>query len=171
MRERDLPEQDARLLTADRHLADLFENACRIYPQPRKIFNLISGPFLRLLHERDLTPADSPVRAEALAELARIVDEGLISAKIAGDIFPDLCDGQAMPDAVVRGRGLAQVSDADAIERTVAAVLAENPAEVAAYRGGKTKLMGFFVGKVMRAMRGQANPAVLGEILARKLGE
>lgn len=169
MRDWDLPEQDARTLTADRHLADLFENACRHCQQPRKILNLICGPLLRLLNERNLTPAAAPMRAEALADLARIVDSGLISAKIAGDIFPELCDSPAMPEAFVRERGLAQVSDADAIEQAVSEVLAANSAEVAAYRGGKTRLLSFFVGQVMRTMRGKANPALLNEILSRRL--
>ena len=171
MRDWALPEQDVRILTADRHLADLFENACRCYQEPRKILNLICGPFLRRLNERNLAPAEAPMRAEALADLARIVDNGLISAKIAGDIFPELFDSQAMPEAFVRERGLAQVSDVGAIEQAVAEVLAENPTEVAAYRGGKTKLMSFFVGQVMRTMRGKANPSLLNEILSRQLGE
>ncbi len=165
----DLPEQDVRLLTSDRHLADIFEQACALYNQPRKILNLITGPLLRELNERNLPPSRCAMTVEALAELARIVDNGLISAKIASDVFSDLFESGAMPEALVRERGLVQVSDTGAIEQAVDAVLAENPAEVEAYRGGKTKLMGFFVGQVMRTMRGKANPAVLNEILGKKL--
>ena len=97
------------------------------------------------------------------------MDQGLISAKIAADIFPELMDGETMPEALVRERGLVQVSDGDAIEAAVTKVLAANPSEVEAYRGGKTKLISFFVGQGMREMRGKANPTVVNETLARHL--
>ena len=167
----ELPEQDARLLTSDRALADMFETACGSYGQPRKILNLMTGPLLRALNERNLTPAECSMKAEALAELARIVDEGVISAKIASDVFGELFESGAMPEAFVRERGLVQVSDTGAIEQAVAEALAASPKEVEAYKGGKTKLMGFFVGQVMRTMKGKANPAVLNEILEKKLAE
>lgn len=164
-----LPVPDAELLAADPHLARLFEGAARLYPEARKIANLMQGPLLRELNQRGLAPANLLLRPEALAELARIVDQGLISAKIAADIFPELMDGETMPEALVRERGLVQVSDGDAIEAAVTKVLAANPSEVEAYRGGKTKLISFFVGQVMREMRGKANPAVVNETLARHL--
>lgn len=163
-----LPAPDAELLAADRHLADLFEAAARLYPEPRKIANLIQGPLLRELNQRDLDAASAGIRPEALAELAKIIDSGLISAKIGADIFPDLMDG-AMPEALVRERGLVQVSDTGAIEAVVAGVLAAHPAEVEAFRGGKDRLISFFVGQVMREMRGKANPAMVNEVLARQL--
>ena len=169
MEAHELPEQDARLLTSDRHLADIFEKACALYAQPRKILNLITGPLLRELNERGQSPAQCVMQPEALAELARIVDSNLISAKIAGDVFSELYASGAAPEAFVRERGLVQVSDTGAIEQAVDEVLAENPGEVEAYKGGKTKLMSFFVGQVMRKMRGKANPAVLNEILDKKL--
>lgn len=164
-----LPGPDAELLAADPHLARLFEDAARLYPEARTIANLMQGPLLRELNQRGLAPADLALRPEALAELARIVNEGLISAKIAADIVPHLMDTEAMPEALVRERGLVQVSDGGAIEAAVDKVLAANPAEVEAYRGGKTKLMSFFVGQVMREMRGKANPAVANETLVRRL--
>lgn len=164
-----LPAADAELLAADPHLARLFEEAATLYPQARKIANLIQGPLLRELNQRGLSPADLTLRPQALAELARIVDEGLVSAKIAADIFPELMDSGAMPETLVRERGMVQVSDGGAIEAAVARVLAANPAEVDAYKGGKTRLISFFVGQVMREMRGKANPAVVNETLTRHL--
>ena len=99
-----------------------------------------------------------------------IRDSGTISAKIAADIFPDLMQGGVMPAALVKERGLVQVSDTGAIDAAVQKVIDAHPAEVEAYRGGKTKLISFFVGQVMREMRGKANPAMVNEALARLLG-
>lgn len=164
-----LPEQDADILIADRALADFFEAAVAAYPEPRKIANLMTGPLLRELNQ-GASLAGASFRPEALAELARIVDGGLVSAKIANDVFADLFASGAMPEAYVREKGLVQVSDASAIEAAVAGVLAENPVEVEAYKGGKTKLAGFFVGQVMRRMKGKANPAVVNDALKRQLG-
>lgn len=109
------------------------------------------------------------MKPQALAELVRIVDQGLISAKIANEIFGELFESGAMPEAFVKERGLAQISDSSALEAAVDAVIAANPEEVAAYRDGKTKLIGFFVGQVMRATKGKANPALVNELLNKKL--
>lgn len=167
-REWKLSDQDAETLVADRRLADFFEAAVAAYPQPRKIANLMTGPLLRELNQgADL----AAFRPEALAELARLVDTGVISAKIANDIFGELFASGAMPEAYVREKGLVQVSDTAAIEAAVDAALAENPAEVEAYRGGKTKLAAFFVGQVMRRMKGKANPALVNEALKKRLDE
>ena len=165
----NIPEQDAETLTGDRAMAEFFEAAVAIYPEPRKLSNFMIGPMLRELNQSGKSLAESAMRPEILAELAKIVDNGLISAKIAQDIFGELFANGFMPEAYVREKGLVQVSDSSAIDAVVAEVLAENPAEVEAYRGGKTKLMGFFVGQVMRKMKGKANPALVNEALGRLL--
>ncbi len=170
MKEWKLPEADAVLLAADPHLAALFENAVSLYPESRKIANLMLGPLLRQINEQGLDSAGLKLSPEALAELARIIDSGLISAKIGTEIFPELMRGGVMPEDYVKTHGLGQVSDSGAIEAAVRKVVEANPAEAEAYRGGKTKLISFFVGQVMREMRGKANPAVVNEILARLLG-
>ena len=170
MKEWKLPEADAVLLAADPHLAALFENAVCLYPESRKIANLMLGPLLRQINEQGLDSAGLKLSPEALAELARIIDSGLISAKIGAEIFPELMRGGVMPEDYVKTHGLGQVSDSGAIEAAVRKVVEANPAEAEAYRGGKTKLISFFVGQVMREMRGKANPAVVNEILARLLG-
>ena len=165
----NIPEQDAETLTGDRSMAEFFEAAVAIYPEPRKLSNLMIGPLLRELNQSGKPLAESAMRPEILAELAKIVDNGLISAKIAQDIFGDLFANGFMPEAYVREKGLVQVSDSSAIDAVVAEVLAENPAEVEAYKGGKTKLLGFFVGQVMRKMKGKANPALVNQALERLL--
>ena len=168
----ELTEADAETLVADRALADFFEAACVAAPgiKPGKVSNLVLGPLLRELNARSVGIETAAMRPEALGELARIVDGGLISAKIAHDIFGELFDSGAMPEQYVKDKGLVQISDTSALEQAVDQVLADNPTEVEAYRGGKTKLISFFVGQIMRATKGKANPALVNELLAQKLG-
>lgn len=170
MEQYTLSAQDAEVLTAERDHADFFERAAELCQQPRKVANLMLGPLQRELNQRGMILGASKMRPEALAELVRIIDAGLISAKIGNDIFAELFESGSMPEAFVRERGLVQISDTSAIEQAVDEVIAENPAEVEAYKGGKTKLVSFFVGQVMRKTRGKANPALVNELLASKLG-
>jgi aspartyl-tRNA(Asn)/glutamyl-tRNA(Gln) amidotransferase subunit B len=168
-REFGLEDADAQMLAENRFMADFFEHACAHYCEARKILNLICGPLARELNQRAIEFQFCPMRPEALAELAKIIDNGLISATIANDIFRDLYDTGHMPASFVQDRGLAQVSDTQAIEAAIAKALADSPAELEAYRNGKTKLLSFFVGQVMKAMRGKANPAVVNDLLTKHL--
>ncbi|SDF49170.1 Asp-tRNA(Asn)/Glu-tRNA(Gln) amidotransferase subunit GatB [Desulfovibrio legallii] len=166
-----LPEAEVEVLVQGRGLADFFEAAAQ-EADPRKVANFILGPLLRECHARNRNPAETAgwaMKPAALAQLVSMVDKGAISAKIANDIFGELFASGAMPEAYVREKGLGQISDAGALETAVDKVLAENPSEVAAYRGGKTKLISFFVGQIMRATKGKANPALVNELLAKKL--
>ena len=135
MDEWKLPEQDADIITSDRAQADLFEAAVARYNEPRKIANYMTGPMLREINQTGVELKDSALKPEALAELAKIVDGGLISAKIAQDIFSEVYANGVMPEAYVREKGLVQVSDTSAIDAAVAEVIAENPAEAEAYKG------------------------------------
>lgn len=173
MREYGLPEDDAVLLTSERALAEYLDQAVAAAPNidPRKIANLMTGPLLRELNRTGASVQDTAMNPKALAQLAEIVQNGLISAKIAQDIFPDLCASGEMPEAYVKAKGMVQVSDTSAIDAAVAEVLKNNPAEVAAFKGGKTKLQGFFVGQVMRLMKGKANPALVNKALAEQLSK
>ncbi len=165
-----LPAPEAAQIAQDPFLSRLLDEAARIYAEPRKIANLILGPLARELNQRGMDSQALALKPEALAELARIIDSGLISAKIGADIVPELLDADVMPEALVKAKGLAQVSDAGAIDAAVQKVLAANPEEAQALREGKTRLISFFVGQVMREMRGKANPAMVNEALARHLG-
>ena len=171
MGEFQLPEQDADQLCADPNLAVLFEKACALCAQPKKIANIMLGMMMREVNQSGISTADIKVSPEALAELVTIMGNGTISAKIAADIFSELMKGEVMPAELVKARGLVQVSDTGAIDSAVQKVLAAHPAEVEAYRGGKTKLISFFVGQVMREMRGKANPAMVNDALTRFLGQ
>ena len=166
-----LPEAEAEVLVQSRGLADFFE-AAAAKADPKKVANFVLGPLLRECNTRGLNAADPAawaMKPEALAELVRLVDGGTISAKIANDIFGDIFELGAMPEAYVKEKGLVQISDTSALEAAVDEVIAANPAEVEAYRGGKTKLISFFVGQIMRATKGKANPAMVNELLAKKL--
>ena len=164
-----LSRQDAEQIVYEPGLADFFEAALKINNAPKKIVNILLGSFMRELNQRGLTVAQSRLRPEAVAELVRITDEGLISAKIGNDIFSELFEQGVMPEAFVKERGLIQLSDATAIEEAVDRVIAENPAEAEAFKNGKVKLLSFFVGQVMRVTKGKANPALVNELLSKKL--
>ncbi|MBZ2173099.1 Asp-tRNA(Asn)/Glu-tRNA(Gln) amidotransferase subunit GatB [Nitratidesulfovibrio sp. SRB-5] len=170
MEQHGLSDQDADVLTADKALADFFEAATAACGQPKKVANLMQGALLRELNQRAVAVDAIAMRPEALGELVRIVEAGLISAKIANDIFGELVETGAMPEAFVKERGLVQISDTSAIETAVDEAIAENPAEVEAYKGGKTKLISFFMGQIMRKTKGKANPALVTELLQKKLG-
>jgi aspartyl-tRNA(Asn)/glutamyl-tRNA(Gln) amidotransferase subunit B len=128
------------------------------------------GPLLGLLNAAGTSIAASPVSAENLARLLQLIEEGVISGKIAKTVFDEMAASGRTPERIVAERGLVQVSDAAKIESAVEEVMATNPEEVRAYRAGKTKLLGFFVGQVMRATKGKANPQVVNEVLKSKLG-
>ncbi len=166
-----LPEAEAEVLVQSQALADFFESAAKL-ADPKKVANFILGALLRECNARGMSIADPEqwaLTSESLAELVRIVDQGLISAKIANDIFGELFTSGEMPEAYVKAKGLVQISDSSALEATVDEVLAANPAEVAAYKGGKVKLISFFVGQIMRSTKGKANPSLVNELLQKKL--
>jgi len=169
MDEYRLPAYDAEILTSDRDLAAYFESCVAISNRPKPVSNWIMGPLLGLLNAEGRTVDDSPVSAADLAELVQLVEEGRISGNTAKKVFDEMAGGGKPARRIVEEKGLAQISDSDAIETVVEEVLAGHPVEVTAYRNGKTKLMGFFVGRVMRATRGQANPQLVNEVLRKKL--
>lgn len=164
-----IPAYDAEVLTADKAMADYFEAAVAAGAAPKNVSNLMMSEFIRELKHTETTADQVKFTPAMMAELARIVDEGLISLKIARQVFPELFAEGLAPEAHVKAKGLVQISDTSALETAVDEVLAENPGEVEAFKGGKKKLMGFFVGQVMRKTKGQANPKLVNELLGKKL--
>ena len=169
-----LPEYDAEVLTARKDVADYFEAAVRTHPNPKALSNWVMGDLLRVIRERHLDAAlvihDWPVPPEHLAGLVRLIDDDTISGKIAKTVFERMIASGMAPERIVADEGLGQVTDSDAIDAAVAAVLDANPDKVAEYRGGKDKLFGFFVGQVMKATQGKANPQKVNERLKQRLG-
>lgn len=165
-----LPEYDALVLTAEKEVADYFEAALETYAEPKKLSNWVMGEVMRELNDRGATLTDCKVRPAELAALVRLVDDGVISGTIAKNVFKELFETGGDPEAHVKAKGLVQISDTSAIEGLVDEVLAENPAEVERYRGGDRKLTGFFVGQVMKKSKGKANPGLVNQLLAKKIG-
>ena len=168
-----LPEYDAGVLTASKRLAGYFEEAAASLPEdPKALSNWIMSEMMRELKGEDIDRAiaEAKVRPRQLAGLLKMVREGKISGKIAKTVFIEMWETGQDAEEVVAEKGLAQVSDESAIEAAVAEVLAAYPKEVEGYRAGKTKLMGFFVGQVMKKTQGRANPKVVNELLTKALG-
>jgi len=170
-----LSAHDAGLLTADRALSDLFDRTLEAYGKTpeaaKKVANWLGGEAARLANETGLAPADWKLDAPKLASLLRLVDQGTIGGPGAKQVFEETFRTGAEPEAVVRAKGLAQVSDEGAIEGIVDRVLAASAAEVERYRAGNKKLIGFFVGQVMKEMKGKGNPGVVNALLKKKLGD
>ena len=164
-----LSGEDAARLTASRALADYFEACLTDFPQPRPVSNWVLGSLLGLLNAEDKSVDQSPISAKNLAELLKLVDESVISGKIAKTVFDDMARTGRDPKAIVEEKGLVQVSDSGAIEEIVEKILECCPAEVAAYQNGKTQLMGFFVGQVMKETKGRANPKMVNQLLKQRL--
>ncbi|MDZ7373298.1 MAG: Asp-tRNA(Asn)/Glu-tRNA(Gln) amidotransferase subunit GatB [candidate division KSB1 bacterium] len=165
-----LPEYDAEILTETRELADYFEAAAQATPHVKKLSNWVMGEVLRVLNERNLALEQFPVAPENLAKLVNLVEEGEISASAAKRVFDEMVQSGEPPEAIVRRRGLRQISDARELEEVVDRVLQAHPGEVQRFRQGKDKLLTFFVGQVMQATGGKANPRLVNELLREKLG-
>jgi aspartyl-tRNA(Asn)/glutamyl-tRNA(Gln) amidotransferase subunit B len=164
-----LPEYDAGVLTASRPLADYFEACVKLFDQPKTVSNWVMGELLRELNSTGASAAASPVSPARLVSLLQLVEKGMISLKTAREMFPELYASGRTPEQIVQEKGLTQVSDEGTLETLIDEVLAKNPAQVAQYRSGKETVLGFFVGQVMKASGGKANPGKVNELLKRKL--
>ena len=170
MAEYDLADYDAALITNDLAVADYFEAAVKAYAgEAKKVTNWVVGELLPFCHENGAEACEVKLVPEKLAALLSLVDDGTISVKIGKDIFRDLCASGDDPAEYVKAKGLVQMSDTSELEAMVDKVIADNPSEVEAFKGGKKKLMGFFMGQVMRLSKGQANPGVVTQLFNKKL--
>ena len=165
----ELPEYDAGVLTSSRELADFFEACLSEFNQPKTVSNWIMGPLLGLLNSENKTVEQSPITASDLARLLKLIQDDVISGKIAKTVFDEMAASGQPADRIVAQKGLAQVSDTGALEAEIDKIVAASPDEVARYKAGNKKLMGFFVGQVMKATQGKANPKLVNQILAKKL--
>lgn len=169
MNEYGLPKYDVEILSSDKGLAGYFEETVKIFPEPKTVSNWIMTELLRELKNGNVSPKDSPLSPAHLAELLALIKDGTINIKIGKEIFPELCKSGASPKRLVAENGLVQISDETAIISIVEAVIARSPKEVAEFKAGKEKLLGFFVGQVMKEMKGKANPKLLNELLLKRL--
>jgi aspartyl-tRNA(Asn)/glutamyl-tRNA(Gln) amidotransferase subunit B len=166
----DVKKDDAAILTSSRPLADFFEAATAATDaKAQLVANWVVGDLSGALNKDSLDIGDSKVSAEDLAGLLTRVQDNTISGKIAKQVFEAMWDGEGSADQVIEARGLKQITDTSAIEAVVDKVIEANPGQVAEYRAGKDKLIGFFVGQVMKETRGQANPGQVNQVLKAKL--
>lgn len=167
-----LPAADAAMIAGDLDFAEFFESAMTIggAGRARAVANVMLNDVAALLNAENIGLADSRIVPSMVVELVELVDDQTISGKQAKEVFAEMAATGDAPGAIVELKGMRQVSDTGAIEEVVDRIMASNPDKVEAYRGGKTGLIGFFVGQVMREMGGQANPKVVNELFARKLG-
>ncbi len=163
-----LTQYDASIICENKETADFFEIAAKDR-DAKKVANWLMGDFFAMLNEKRIELKDSPVSAENLGKLVDLISKEIISGKIAKDVFAIMVETGKAPDIIVEEKGLKQVTDTGAIEAIIDAVIAANPDNTAAYKGGKTGLMGWFVGQVMKQSQGKANPGVVNKLLKEKL--
>jgi aspartyl-tRNA(Asn)/glutamyl-tRNA(Gln) amidotransferase subunit B len=164
-----LPEHDAFLLTEERAVAEWFEEAVRAGGQAKSVSNWMMGDLMRSLNEENRTIGECLLKPQQLAGMISLIDNGTISGKIAKTVFDDMYRTGKDADTIVKEKGLVQISDASEIEKAVDDILARSPKEIERYLAGDEKLIGFFVGQVMKATKGKANPQMLNELLKKKL--
>jgi aspartyl-tRNA(Asn)/glutamyl-tRNA(Gln) amidotransferase subunit B len=169
VRELGVTPYAANVLTQHPRVAAFFEEAAMLHGDPVKVGNFVQSEVLRDVTTRGLA-AEFPVRADQVAQLLKLVDDGTISGKQAKDVFARLRGTDRAPSDIVAELGMTQVKDEGAIEAVVQKLVADNPKQAEALRGGKASLLGFFVGGVMKATQGRANPAVVNAVIKRVLG-
>lgn len=170
-KEYGLPEYDADMLTQSRAMADYYEQAVKLSNQPKLVSNWMMGELMRLLNAENKEIEECPIKPERLAGMLKLIDSGVISTKIAKTVFESMYTTGKDAETVVKEQGLVQVSDTGAIEKIIDEVIKANPSQTAEYKSGKDKLFGFFVGQVMKASKGKANPDMVNELLKKKLIE
>jgi aspartyl-tRNA(Asn)/glutamyl-tRNA(Gln) amidotransferase subunit B len=164
-----LSQYDARVLTDERQMADYFEAVVNAGADAKLSANWITGDLAAYVNSNRLSFSALPFRPEQLSEMVQLIDGGKISGKIAKEILPELLEKGGSPKTIVDERGLGMISDPAAIEAIVDELLGAHPEEVEAFRGGKTKLQGFFVGQLMKKTGGKADPKLANQILSQKL--
>ncbi len=169
MNEFELSDYDADVLVADKGMASYYENVVQLTKEPKLSANWVMGDLSAFLNKENLDIVDTRVSHENLAKLIQRISDNTISGKIAKEIFEIMWDDNNDPDAIIEERGLKQVTDSSEIESLVDKILEDNPNQLSQFRSGKEKLFGFFVGQVMKASGGKANPSQVNEILKSKL--
>jgi aspartyl-tRNA(Asn)/glutamyl-tRNA(Gln) amidotransferase subunit B len=167
--EHGISDEDAGLLVAERETAEWFEVAVKAGGDPKNICNWIKGDFAKLLNDNNTQINESLVTPQMLVAMLSLVEKGTISGRIAKTVFEEMYRTGKTADKVVEEKGLVQISDASGIEMIIDEILNNSTGEVTRFREGETKLMGFFVGQVMKATKGKANPKIVNELLRKKL--
>jgi aspartyl-tRNA(Asn)/glutamyl-tRNA(Gln) amidotransferase subunit B len=170
VQELGLPQYDAEVLTATRDTSEYFESVASVSGEPKMAANWVMGDLMGALKAAGKEISGSPVSAANLGELLRLLAKNELSGKLAKDVFAKMFETGETPAAIIEREGIKQISDTGALEKIAAEVIEKNPKQVEQYKGGKTTVLNFLVGQVMKATRGQANVGVVTEVLKQKLG-
>ncbi len=165
VKELSLGEYEAKILVNHKDLGDFFEEALKYEKEPKAIANWLLNDLLGHLREKQISIEESPVSPKALAELVKLIKEGTISTKIGKEVLKEMVETGKSASQVVEEKGLKQISDEGELRRIVEEILSQFPNEVERFKNGEEKLMGFFVGQVMRATKGKANPKLVNKII------
>ena len=169
--EHGLPDYDAGVITSSLSLAEFFEATLEKYEDAKKISNWIMGELLRLLNARGMELGESKVTPGGLASLLQLIDKGTISNKMGKKVFAVMFQEGREPQQIVKEKGLTQISDVDRLAEIIAEVIGKNPKPVADFQSGKEQAIGFLVGQVMKATKGQANPGAVNSMLRERLAK
>jgi len=169
VRQYQIPEYDAEILTSTKAMANYYEECVRLLPEPKTVSNWMMGDLLKELKRDEREIDQCPVTPRHLSEMLSMVKAGTISGKIAKDVFEEMYQTGERPETIVKEKGWNQILDEGEIERAISKAMETNPKQVEDYRNGKDKLFGFFVGEVMKQTQGKANPKLVNDILKKKL--
>src|SRR5580658_3443830 len=164
-----LREYDAEVLTSTRAMAEYYEIVAEVSRDPKVAANWVMGDLAGLLKAANKEITESPIPARYLGELVGMIVKGELTGKMAKEVLPKIVESGDAPSVIVEREGMKQISDSGALEKIVDEVIAANPKQVEQFKSGKTTVIGFLVGQVMKASRGQANPATVNEILKSRL--
>ena len=165
----DIPQYDAEIITASKHMADIFEATTAICKKPKKVSNWLMVETMRLLKENDMEPEDIRFSPEHLAKLIELTEGGMINSSVAKEVFEKIFAEDIEPEQYIEAHGLKMVNDEGALIEVLEKVIADNPQAVADYKGGKEKALGALVGQTMKAMKGKANPGMVNQKLREML--
>jgi aspartyl-tRNA(Asn)/glutamyl-tRNA(Gln) amidotransferase subunit B len=171
IKEYQIPEYDAEIITTSKPLANYYEDCVRLYPNPKVVSNWIMGELMHRLKTDKKGIEECPVTPELLAAMLRMIEVGTISGKIAKTVFEEMYLTCEEPEKIVKRKGLLQLSDKEEILKVIERVLVKNKKDVADYKKGKAKVFGFLVGQVMKETKGNANPKLVNDILNEKINQ
>jgi aspartyl-tRNA(Asn)/glutamyl-tRNA(Gln) amidotransferase subunit B len=166
----DISPDQIEVITASRQVADYFEAIVTAGANAKPAANWLQGDVMRVLNERKIAITQLKITPQSLAELLDLIDKGTISGSVARKVFDEMVGTGEAPQTIVDKQGLGQISDTTELDGLVDQIIADNPSEAERYQGGDKKLVGFFMGQIMKATKGQANPQMVNQILREKLG-
>ena len=164
-----MPEYDAGVLTQEKALSDLFENANKVCNNPKIVSNMIMTDIIGYLNAEEMEAKEIPFTAENLGDLIVLIDKGTISSSIAKKVLVEMFENPREPQKIIDEKGWVQISDEGAIKEVVLKILETNPQSIADFKSGKDRALGFLVGQAMKETRGKANPKMLNEMFLEEL--